>query len=155
MRVMESLVRSSYLFFSLATALLVAGVCSVLAEPAAGSGSIAKKAATIYNLCKFIRWPAAEAGRIIDSGNFRICVVNSRELARELAGLEGAAVGGDPLQITEIDPDLSGIDHCRVLFLAYGAHSLLITGLTLLLPGQKPIPCSPSVMPLVLPGMGV
>ncbi len=119
MRGMENSLAGSWLSFVLATALLVVSAWSALAEPVAGSGTSQKKAATIYNLCKFIRWPAAASAEGIGKGaDFTICVVNGADIYRELTSIEGATVGGVPVRVVEMEPDLSQIAQCRVLFLA-------------------------------------
>lgn len=90
--------RAPFLKLCLATALWAAFVQALAAE--AGFQETEVKAAFVYNLVKFVEWPAG----VISAGTtFRLCHEGVSALQeRALAGLEGKLVGGLPVQVQSV-----------------------------------------------------
>ncbi len=85
-------------------------LCPALA-PAATEGEL--RAAVIYNIARFVQWPAVSGG----SSTFDICTLGESPVSDGLAPLAGKQLNGLPTHIRPIrrDRDLTG---CRVLYIA-------------------------------------
>ena len=95
---------------------LVFEYCSAWAQTAPEQELLHKKAAIIYNLCKFIHWPDSLETATKDA--FIICVPTGSLLYEELHTFENRTVAGHPLQTIETGVGADEIKECRVLFLA-------------------------------------
>lgn len=71
------------------------------------------RAAVIYNIARFVQWPAGNGG----SATFDICTLGESPVSDGLAPLAGKQLNGLPTHIRPIrrDRDLAG---CRVLYIA-------------------------------------
>ncbi|MGN6496164.1 MAG: YfiR family protein [Tsuneonella sp.] len=75
------------------------------------------KAAYLYKLASFVRWPDGAA-----RGQFRMCVAGSSEIAGVLQALvRGQRVAGLPVEIDEVGfGQATSVQGCNVLFMARG-----------------------------------
>jgi hypothetical protein len=71
------------------------------------------RAAVIYNIARFVQWPAPTAGHT----NFDICTLGNNAVSDALTALEGKSLNGLPAVVRPIrrDRDLSS---CGVLYIA-------------------------------------
>src|SRR5690349_5965953 len=71
------------------------------------------KAAYIYKLAAFVKWPEAPAG-----GRFRFCIVGNNEIAQVLSELaRGERIGGAQASVERIDRDaVAQARSCQIVF---------------------------------------
>jgi hypothetical protein len=91
-------------------------ICTVRAPAATPEAQV--KAAYLYKLASFVRWPEGGAG-----GPFRICVTGRSDIAGVLGQLvRGQQVAGRPIAVEELTPAQAGMaKDCQVLFVGRGA----------------------------------
>lgn len=72
------------------------------------------KAAYLYKLASFVRWPDGAA----QGGRFRFCIVGNKEISGALAELvRGQRVEGLPASVERIDPAQPGqVRSCQIVF---------------------------------------
>ena len=102
-------------------ALAPLGLGGLLLQPipaAATSPEAQVKAAYIYKLASFVRWPDDAANH----GDFRLCVTGRRDVAQVLQQLvRGESIAGLPVEVVELDGGKAEqARNCRVLFLGRG-----------------------------------
>lgn len=123
--------------------LLLPGLLAMLAALAgtahAATPEAEVKAAYLYKLASFVRWPA-DTGE----GDFRFCVAGRDDVAGVLQQLvRGQQIGGRPLAVTQVGAGQAAAARgCQVLFLGRGtetAHALLAAtrGLPVLTVGDR------------------
>lgn len=101
----------------------LAPILTALLLPCAGAVQAATseaevKAAYIYKLASFVRWPDGSEG----VGAFRICVAGRSDVAQVLGQLvRGQQVGGRPIAVEQLSPAQGArAKECQVLFLGRG-----------------------------------
>lgn len=105
-------------------ALVLAGLGALLLlEPqsaAAATSEAQVKAAYIYKLASFVRWPDG-AGT---AGEFRLCVSGRRDVAAVLQELvRGQRIDDQPVSVLRLDGDGGEqAKSCRVLFVGHGGQ---------------------------------
>ena len=105
--------------FALA-ALLVA--CATSAPAATPEAEV--KAAYLYKLASFVRWPDADGA----GGAFRICIAGRHDIASVLGQLiRGQQVAGRPIAIEQLTASQADLAKgCQVLFLGRGSENSLL-----------------------------
>ncbi|HTM96508.1 MAG TPA: YfiR family protein [Croceibacterium sp.] len=117
-------------------AVVLAGLGALLLldpAPAAAATSEAQvKAAYIYKLASFVRWPDGSGA----SDQFRICISGRRDVAAVVQELvRGQRVDNQPVTVLRLDDDPEQAKSCRVLFVGHGGHAS-----TKLLAGTEELP---------------
>ena len=99
----------------------VAGIVLGASPAAAVSPEARVKAAYLYKLASFVRWPDETARR----GEFRMCVAGSNEVAGALRDLvRGQRVSGAPVVVASLAENrTSEARSCHVLFVARGREA--------------------------------
>lgn len=117
------------------TTLLVYGSCPAWAESTPGARLLQKKAATIYNLCKFIHWPDTADS----TTDFNICVPAGSDIYQKLGTFEKHTVAGRPVRAMEIGADVNRLEQCRVLFISADPDSTITLDQLIVLAAQYPL----------------
>jgi hypothetical protein len=100
-----------------AFAAALAGLTLLHASPAPAATPEAEvKAAYLYKLASFVRWPGN------DGGPFRFCVTGRSDIAAVLRDLvHGQQVAGHPIEVDQLDAGQAAqARNCQVLFLGRG-----------------------------------
>lgn len=98
-------------------------LAALLAAPAASASAAAReaevKAAYLYKLASFVRWPSDSH----PGGAFRICVTGRGDIAEVLAQLvHGERVAGRPVAVRQLTPSRpERARDCQVLYVGRGA----------------------------------
>lgn len=79
------------------------------------AGEYQVKAAMLFNVAKFVEWPADDSGSNKDA--FRMCVIGRNPFGTALEGLKGKPVKGRPLLPVQL-ADIDEIGACKVLFIS-------------------------------------
>jgi hypothetical protein len=95
---------------------LALGLSPVPASAASPEARV--KAAYLFKLAAFVRWPNEVARR----AEFKLCVAGSKEVAGALRDLtRGERVLGSPVTVSTIDPDRAGdVRNCQIAFVGRG-----------------------------------
>lgn len=93
------------------------------APPVLNKAVAERKAATVYNLCKFIRWP--EVAEAAPPEHFTICVPEDTALLESFRGMEERRVGGLPVRVAPLADSGADLGQCQVLFLPSDAAPLI------------------------------
>lgn len=102
---------------------LVAMLALIWLVPGAMAASEAElRAAMIYNIARFVKWPAAELAK---SERFTICALGENDVADALGALRGKQLHDRPVSILRVRGD-SDLAHCDVIYLA-AAQSLRLS----------------------------
>lgn len=101
--------------------LAVTAALTMLPAPAAAASAEAQvKAAYLYKLASFVRWPPEVAPR----GAFRFCVFGRSDVADVLEELvRGQQVAGRPATVERLGQDPARVRNCHVLMLGGGSES--------------------------------
>jgi hypothetical protein len=102
----------------------VLALVSVAAGPAAADGASLEaqvKAAYLFKLASFVRWPAP----LTDGDSFKICVSGREDIASQLmAFANGKQIENRPVSVMQIaSPQSPQLAACRMLFLGRGAQT--------------------------------
>ena len=102
----------------MASALAALGAVAVCAPAAAATPEARVKAAYLYKLASFVRWPD-ETGQ---AGRFRFCVAGSKEISQVLTDLvRGERVLGMPISVEQVGAAATAqARQCDILFVARG-----------------------------------
>jgi len=79
------------------------------------AGEYQVKAAMLFNVAKFVEWPAEPSGR--DQDPFRMCVIGRNPFGTALEGLKGKPVKGRQLLPVQL-AGINEIGDCKVLFIS-------------------------------------
>lgn len=103
----------------------LAGLLSLQPAPALAATAEAQvKAAYVYKLASFVRWPENAAA----TDDFRLCVSGRRDVAGVLQELvRGQRIGGQSVAVVQLDAAGEQARSCRVLFV--GRAGATATGL--------------------------
>jgi hypothetical protein len=104
-----------------AAALAALGLVLGAPSAAAASPEARVKAAYLYKLASFVRWPDDTAR----GGEFRLCVAGNNDVAAALRDLvRGQRVLGMPVTVATIEASAAGQAHgCEVLFVGRGREA--------------------------------
>lgn len=93
---------------------LAAGIVPLAPAPAsAAEGEYQVKAAMLYNIARFVDWPAARRGQ----ASVYLCILGADPFGRDIDVLEGRPVGAGVLKIRRIErPDETAT--CNMLFIS-------------------------------------
>ena len=108
-------------FLPIACAIAALGF-SVSAQPALAASPEARvKAAYLFKLASFVRWPDDVARR----SEFRLCVAGNNEVAGALRDLtRGQRLIGFPVTVATLDPSRASTTRtCQIVFVARGRDS--------------------------------
>ena len=102
---------------ALAAAVLLAAVQPAPVRAATPEARV--KAAYLYKMASFVRWPAGAAG-----GAFRICIAGRQDIAGAVADLTGnQQVEGRPIAVTQLGArNAAEVRGCQILFLGRGGE---------------------------------
>jgi hypothetical protein len=98
---------------------VLAGLAASLLQPLpafAATSEAQVKAAYVYKLASFVRWPDDAAA----TSDFTLCINGRRDVAAALQQLvRGQRIGGQPVAVVQLD-DTGSARSCRVLFVGRG-----------------------------------
>lgn len=104
---------------------LVSGLLAALLLAASARPGVSEyelKAALIYKISKFVRWPAADK----PGAPFRVCVVGRDYFGPALDALKGQAVQGQPIAVARLDAGELASATCQVLFISRSENDQLV-----------------------------
>jgi hypothetical protein len=90
---------------------LTAGAC--MSAQAAAPTEYEVKAAFIYNIAKYVEWPAA----VRTSGPLNLCILGRNPFGNALEALRGQPVGDKVWEVLPVQPN-TNLSKCGVLFIA-------------------------------------
>lgn len=94
-------------------AVVVLGLLSPAGWPAQVQSLASLKAAYIFNLAKFTRWPDSRFAQ--DNSPLRLCVYGDDDVTQALNSLKGRSVGGHPIAV-EYPRNENDFANCHLLY---------------------------------------
>ncbi len=88
------------------------------------------KAALLYKISKFVRWP--EASFATSAGTLRICVVGRDDFGASIDAIKGQKVQGQVVVIERLPRPEQSASNCHIVFISRSEHSRLASVLNAL-----------------------